>query len=110
MKRNHDRAYSYIVIRILLRKTGGNRFHLNLRLLQSDPGFHSRDHFEKMVATLRGFLRRERNRYPELIIYVCEARQLHQPRHYTHNRVALAIERKGPANDGSVGAEAPLPK
>ena len=110
MKRNHDRAYSHIVIRILLLKARSDRFHLSLRLFQCDAGFHSRDHFQEMITTLRGFLRRERNRYPELITDVFVARQLHQPRHYTHDRVTLAVERKGSANDGWVGSEAPLPQ
>ena len=78
VERNHDRAYSRIVIRILLLKARSDRFHLCLRLLQSDAGFHSRDHFEEMITTLRRFLRRERDRHPELIIHVFVARQLHR--------------------------------
>src|SRR5262249_59387845 len=110
VERDDHRASSLVVIGILLRETGSDRFHLHLGLLQRDAWFEASDDFQEMISTLRCFLLWKCDRHPELVVTCCEAWQLPEARHDSDNGVAFTVECEWTANDARIRAKTPLPE
>src|SRR4029077_12755008 len=110
VERDHNGASSCIISRILLLKASSDCIHFRLGLLQSDSKFEASNNFEEMITALRRFFCWKCNRHPELIVPVLKTRQLHERRHDSNDRIALAVQSECAADDARVGAESSLPQ
>src|SRR5205085_2219791 len=80
------------------------------RLRQGDARFHPPNHFEKMIAALRRFLRRERDWHPDLVPPVSERREADTVRQDANDRVAFTVKGQRAADDAWIASESPLPQ
>ena len=110
MQRRHSGADLRVISWIFFGEPRRNRLHLSLRLLKGDAGFDPRDHVEKMITALCYFLVCKIDRYPQLVIPVAIAWQVHPSLHHADHCVILAIQRNCPANSARIGTETALPE
>jgi len=110
VQRVNGRAHPAIVLRILLRQARCDRFHFRPSLRKRDIWRQSRDHFEEMIAARGGFLRREGDRYPNLVAPLAERRQAHAARQHTNHGVGFVVQGDRPADDAWIAAKTPFPQ